>query len=250
MIASKKWKFLILIDRCCRSMESMQSVILSRYYLHLKVLFFHTKGSICIKRRWFRLLVWSRVVSVWRHCWLVMYVWTGELKLFGFQFFPCSRWHPLGVCSQYFCTADEERLLMRSFFIFKHFSTHLEAEPRRIRSNSLTSFIIYSLSNFYLLLFKFHSSLFNPQNLSRRSYLIWLQFVQLREFLPPHRILTDDDLIEAKYRLAKEVLQEVTYLCLSNISRFKVHLLNNCSRNVWSGNIRGSLGPCWFILCS
>uniref|UniRef100_A0AAF5Q3Q2 Copine family protein n=2 Tax=Wuchereria bancrofti TaxID=6293 RepID=A0AAF5Q3Q2_WUCBA len=36
-----------------------------------------------------------------------------------------------------------------------------------------------------------------------------VQFVQLREFLPPHRILTDDDLIEAKYRLAKEVLQEV-----------------------------------------
>ncbi|VDO34588.1 unnamed protein product [Onchocerca flexuosa] len=36
-----------------------------------------------------------------------------------------------------------------------------------------------------------------------------VQFVQLREFLPPHRILTEDDLIEAKYRLAKEVLQEV-----------------------------------------
>ncbi|VDK54175.1 unnamed protein product, partial [Gongylonema pulchrum] len=35
-----------------------------------------------------------------------------------------------------------------------------------------------------------------------------VQFVQLREFLPPHRVLTDDDLVEAKYRLAKEVLQE------------------------------------------
>uniref|UniRef100_A0A915AFW7 Uncharacterized protein n=1 Tax=Parascaris univalens TaxID=6257 RepID=A0A915AFW7_PARUN len=36
-----------------------------------------------------------------------------------------------------------------------------------------------------------------------------VQFVQLRNFLPPHRVLTDDEIIEAKYRLAKEVLQEV-----------------------------------------
>lgn len=43
-------------------------------------------------------------------------------------------------------------------------------------------------------------------------WLLLLQFVQLREFLPPHRLLTNDDFIEAKYRLAKEVLQEVGQL--------------------------------------
>ncbi|KAH7731153.1 copine-5-like protein [Aphelenchoides avenae] len=36
-----------------------------------------------------------------------------------------------------------------------------------------------------------------------------VQFVQLRKYLPPHRQLTNDELMESKARLAKEVLYEV-----------------------------------------
>lgn len=36
-----------------------------------------------------------------------------------------------------------------------------------------------------------------------------VQFVQMRKFLPPHRHLTEEDAMEAKIKLAKEVLYEV-----------------------------------------
>lgn len=38
---------------------------------------------------------------------------------------------------------------------------------------------------------------------------IIFQFVQMRKYLPPHRALTEEDTLNAKTQLAKEVLYEV-----------------------------------------
>lgn len=53
-----------------------------------------------------------------------------------------------------------------------------------------------------------------------------LQFVQLRHFLPPHRCLTEEDLMDAKDRLAKEVLHEVINYFLNHFRNILIYYIN------------------------